>query len=433
MSAQRKPTQSEGQIRTAGWVPSWMSELGIQPNGAVTLSKEQLRSLMRPNQKLKVQVWACGMLQASGYNDETAWFSERGRQIPLTPAHIIRILHAEAKRYFTEAGIKDENGGFAALRETKMSLRAAIVALEEDGVCERRVDGKPISTIPRKERELVSGQTRLCFFARPKPSDPEQVHSEWAQLQARILEPAIGDSPGEGVILSLPPIRIPQILKLFQFQIPGKAQISTQEYHEKVTRSYEAAREIFIKVMEEGVKESLPMGAAESLPEGATGAVPFRNTSEIPIEKGGQQSSSSVVGVPKSVNKQSSSSAVSSGTVEKTAEEEDCRSLFAKFKAQYPANRFDEPKTRPLFEAKPLHEQQRVLASLRMYLTCDRWSDDAGQWIPLSSNWLKTYEATPPPSLKKKTNGRPSYDEGQALIRAALEQEQTEAAARRKP
>lgn len=110
----------------------------------------------------------------------------------------------------------------------------------------------------------------------------------------------------------------------------------------------------------------------------------------------------------------------SSQPVPAKAEEED-RSLYQKFKAQYPAAHFDEAKAKPFFEGKTPKEQTRILQRLRIYLSCERWKDEDGRWIPLASNWLKTCDTDPPPSLKKgkvKEN-RPSWEEITAEIETA--------------
>ena len=83
------------------------------------------------------------------------------------------------------------------------------------------------------------------------------------------------------------------------------------------------------------------------------------------------------------------------------AEEEDSGPPYEQFKEAYPRERFDEPKAKPSFERKTKAEQARILDRLQIYLSCDRWRDDEGKWIPFASKWLESYEADPPPVLKK--------------------------------
>ena len=49
---------------------------------------------------------------------------------------------------------------------------------------------------------------------------------------------------------------------------------------------------------------------------------------------------------------------------------------------------------------------------MQIYLTCERWRDEDGRWIPFASKWLESYEADPPPALKKHRSSRqPASDE----------------------
>lgn len=74
---------------------------------------------------------------------------------------------------------------------------------------------------------------------------------------------------------------------------------------------------------------------------------------------------------------------------------------YQQFKAAYPKGRFDEAKAKPSFESKTKAQQARILERLQVYLVCDRWGDEGGRWIPFASKWLESYEADPPPILKK--------------------------------
>jgi hypothetical protein len=102
----------------------------------------------------------------------------------------------------------------------------------------------------------------------------------------------------------------------------------------------------------------------------------------------------------------SSSSAVPLVPEQGTAAEEEGRSLYRLFKARYPADHFDEPKTKPSFGGKTKTQQRHVLDRLRLYLDCERWKDAGGKWIPFSSNWLETYEADPAPDRNRTRRAR---------------------------
>jgi DNA-binding transcriptional ArsR family regulator len=86
------------------------------------------------------------------------------------------------------------------------------------------------------------------------------------------------------------------------------------------------------------------------------------------------------------------------------AEEEE-RPIYATFKRLYPSQRYDEGKARSLFEGLPHAERVRVIERLRLYLVCPRWlvslGEDNGRFIPFASNWLKSYDADPPPVFTK--------------------------------
>jgi hypothetical protein len=97
----------------------------------------------------------------------------------------------------------------------------------------------------------------------------------------------------------------------------------------------------------------------------------------------------------------SSSSAVVSLPVDAKAEEEEERSAYREFKSSYPAAHYDEPKAKPSFEKKSKDQQTLILERLQIYLRCERWRDEDGRWIPFASKWLESYEADPPPAMKR--------------------------------
>jgi hypothetical protein len=71
----------------------------------------------------------------------------------------------------------------------------------------------------------------------------------------------------------------------------------------------------------------------------------------------------------------------SSAELAPTQEEQEHRLYFA-FKNMYPSHRFDEGKSKNLFERLSL-------------------ADDNGRFIPFASNWLKSYDTDPPPLFTK--------------------------------
>jgi hypothetical protein len=97
----------------------------------------------------------------------------------------------------------------------------------------------------------------------------------------------------------------------------------------------------------------------------------------------------------------SSSSADLCSTPETKAEEEDPPPTFASLKAMFPRARFDEGKSKPIFDGLTLAERARVIQRLAVYLSSARWvkslAENQGQWIPFCSKWLNSYDAGPPP------------------------------------
>lgn len=97
---------------------------------------------------------------------------------------------------------------------------------------------------------------------------------------------------------------------------------------------------------------------------------------------------------------------------------------YATFKSLYPHNRFDEPKAKPAFELKPAHERQLVIQHLRVYLVSERWArsqkEDNGRYIPLASNWIRTYDAEPPPYFQAGASKQGEDLEQMAAMTRAL-------------
>lgn len=75
---------------------------------------------------------------------------------------------------------------------------------------------------------------------------------------------------------------------------------------------------------------------------------------------------------------------------------------YSTFRRLYPSRMFDEPKAKPSFEALTPIERRKCIGRLHIYLRCERWQDRKGRWIPLASNWLKSYECDPPPLFHKQ-------------------------------
>jgi hypothetical protein len=120
--------------------------------------------------------------------------------------------------------------------------------------------------------------------------------------------------------------------------------------------------------------------------------------------------------------KSSSPSPPSTELVRTTAEEDEENRPYTTFKRLYPSHRFDEGKTRPVFEQLSRVDQIHVIQRLRVYLHCPRWlasiAEDDGRYIPLAFNWLKSYDADPPPRLKK-TRDEKRRQQAESILRVA--------------
>lgn len=302
-------------IKNGNGVPDWMAKLGVQKGEWLYLTKAHLRSQMRPDRPLKVQVWACGMLHTTGYRGELATTKRDDQIVPLTAADIAAELHRAAKDYYKSAGIEDKEGAFASLKEDRAEIRATLAALEEDGVAERQtIKGTPLRDLTGDQlRRLPSGQTRILFWLKPKAADPERVRAQWEERQAEIELSSDDDdfaTDGDAQLADeeesvsrwdvskvevgkypLRPVAIQQILFNFGIESPEKTKMEDPAYQAIITRAWAAARETFLHV----VNSSLPEVGAASPPEVGAGAPPLiRKESVGEIDAESSTSSSSV-------------------------------------------------------------------------------------------------------------------------------------------
>ena len=208
------------------------------------LTKSQLRTQMRPDKPLKVQVWACGILHTAGYKGEQAFTKRNGKQVPLAPNDIIKELHAAAVKYFQEGGIQATEEDLTKLRESKETIRRALSALEDDGIAQRTDDkGQPLSKLtPAQVRKLANGKIRLSFWLKPRNATTKTVEQEWREKTATASVNEVDKNR-----LLFPPIW--KILNVFQIEKPGKSQLSDVQFQQRVTHAYETARAAFLGAM----------------------------------------------------------------------------------------------------------------------------------------------------------------------------------------
>jgi hypothetical protein len=252
----------------ADYVPEWMAALGLtKDRGWLTMSKDQLRTMQRPERPLKVRVWATGMLHTASYKGEDAKTMRKGspNPVPLTPADIITELQIASREYYQEAGIRLMPADISRLRETKENLRRALDGLEDEGIAMRfDAAGVPLRNLSVDQRRRLSGgQTRMKFWLVPRKPNPDTVAAEWERINSEENGPNTGSS--EVVKKCLPLNAIAQILNALNLGKIEKAKIEDPKYRGKIEAWMVAAGELW-KQMDIGA-ESGPEVGAESGPE----------------------------------------------------------------------------------------------------------------------------------------------------------------------
>ena len=318
----------------------WMAELGLKEGEWFHASKPALRAGMRPTFELKARVWCCGRLHAESYHGELAMGMFRDKKIPLSPAGIAQELHQVALTFYAEAGKELTDEEKKTLKVSRQNVRRTLAELEEEGVAERRTaDGILLCDLSREQlKRLPIGKIRLYFFARPRPAKrlPDVVIHDYVSF------PFL--SPSEGRRLSrllrrfgLDPLRY--VASDGYVQEAVKVALADYQQVESVARAdYERTE----NVAAETLKESLDVAAASErivsnpvidlVRRGASGSAPASSGSGA---IGDNPSSSSAFPL---VSREAPLARA------RKAEEEDSRSLYQVFKAEYPAGHFDEPK-----------------------------------------------------------------------------------------
>ena len=282
---------------------------------------------------------------------------------PAARIHICLGLHTEG--FQQELAVKMEGGKKVPLQpvdvcnETGISrnhFREAMVCLEAQGLA--------------RQKGLTKGRFELYSYMVPRPVDES------------IIVPRAGTiipwaSPELSSLLTRFRIRFPDNF------VPRAGTIQELERLARVTKEAEMSLRAFAKVT-------------------ARGDAYKDERNEINIERNGS----------------SSSSAVSGTTLLKAEDEEETVLIpevlpatipapvppptdYETLKALYPKERFDDPKTKKAWAGMTRDQRQTCIERLRLYLKCPRWNDQAGRWIPLSSTWIATYEADPPPLIRK--------------------------------
>lgn len=235
---------------------------------------------------------------------------------------------------------------------SKQNVRRGLEELEEAGLAQRVSDDN---------KALRNGHIRIYSWAVPKPARREGEGS-----RARLPFPAWFPD-------SWAPLK--PLISRFKYSLIDD-EVVARDYFEEIAeaaRDYQRAEEVAVRALERVC------------------AGRKRARASLLIKR-----------TERTEEKEPSSSAVrsSSGTGQK-AEEEEQQTPYQKFKAAYPAGHFDEAKAKSSFEKKTKFHQAQILERLQVYLTCERWQDEGGQWIPFASKWLESCDAEPPPVLKK--------------------------------
>ena len=219
------------------------------------LTKSQLKSRQRPGNPLKVQVWATGILHTAGYQGEEAVTLRNSKKIRLTPADIIRELHAVAKAFYIDGGIALSDEEIASLKETKETIRRALSELEDDGIALRTdTKGRKLADLKPEELKKLSGKTVMYFWLKPRNPISRTVAEEWAKHQ-RLTREQNGNAEVANNLLHEVPIN--HILKIFDFEKLNKKQLSDPQVKAAFEIAFNAAKEAFRRALEVGNNISL--------------------------------------------------------------------------------------------------------------------------------------------------------------------------------
>jgi hypothetical protein len=207
------------------------------------------------------------MLHSAGYRGELAYRLHRGIKVPVQARDIIHELDAATRAYYNGVAPAVELNRFSVDQD---HMRRAILELEADGLCERRVSGKPINMLASNEKTGNLNGREIWVWLSPRPAKPEVVKADWeTEKQAnkkRKKPPQIW-----GVFF---PIR--KILKLVKIHSPQvslflhQSVFSAQE-QAIITQAWENATETFVDAIANGIKglqsnEILPTSKIDTPP-----------------------------------------------------------------------------------------------------------------------------------------------------------------------
>jgi hypothetical protein len=158
----------------------------FEPGKFVTLTKSQLRAKMRPGFELKSRVWACLMLHIGGNNGEVAQVIKKGSMVPMRLPDIAKELREVEKEYYWDAGIEPPPP------TTDWNLRRAFRELEQAGIAERQIDGRPV----QPQDSMQSREIRILVWYEPRKTQKQvvkqnRIKAEPVPLQEGLFQKAM--------------------------------------------------------------------------------------------------------------------------------------------------------------------------------------------------------------------------------------------------
>jgi hypothetical protein len=268
-------------------VPEWMKPLGIKEGEWFSMPKRPMRSQMRPGNPLCVQIWACGMLHTAGYKGELAKTKRNGEVVLLTAGDIVREILEEAETFFKP--VSKDKKTISKFKISKENMRKGMENLENKGLMERRVNGKPLRELPPKERQRLAGkgQVELWFWGEPHPANIQLIKDQWDRELSQVNTQVVNG----GLLRGFPDVlSINQILKTFVVDKATIAKIGSHPNHDLIiTEALEVSKfkdcqAKFNEVVTRRLLEVVPPDLPEVVPPG--GAIEEKKVESELLKKG---------------------------------------------------------------------------------------------------------------------------------------------------
>ena len=197
---------------------------------------------MAPCCDLKTRVWACLLLHTAGYQGELAQVMKKGKNgpkvVPMRIPDVVKELRKVEQEYYQEAGIE------SPAATSDWNLRRAFRELEQDGICERRLNGKPV--LPESNLHLQTKEIQIYVWFEPHKPERQIVKRTRIRQEPVPVQTGLFDRRILRQIEKLLPTDDPRVaayLKLAQ---------SDTEHAQEVAKALARAAVLF--------NESLPLG-----------------------------------------------------------------------------------------------------------------------------------------------------------------------------